>query len=148
MLHFSKFEFFLIGRNRDLAKVGNAGKVVGVNWNQLGSLLEAKHKFSKFDFTASGFQMFKDTAPQFLVMTEHNIKWDGNEGKINSWEELFTRGLVQLRNNIAHGSKSLIPAPFTAHRTQEFITAARALIAFVAEDVFSNPHWEEPISFH
>ncbi len=148
MLHLSKFEFFLItfGDNEFALKNCN-NKITGVNWIKLGKVVASKYTFSEFDFAERGFEIFKKTTPQFLVKTENRVKWDSEDITVDSWKILFTKGLAQLRNNIAHGNKACPPVSSRARYTEKFIDAAEALIDFVTKDVLKSPNWEKDIFF-
>ncbi|WP_146165120.1 hypothetical protein [Mycoplana dimorpha] len=92
--------------------------------------------------------MFKDSAPQFLVKADDGrLKWDSDEAVIDSWDRLFSRSFAQLRNNIAHGNKALMPAAFTHERTEKFLVAGHALMDFVAQAIFFRTDWDGPIAF-
>ncbi len=150
MIKISKFEFFMINENIELAHIQHKDglqKLAGVRWEKLAALIEQKHRFSVFDFKSSGFVFFKETSPQYLVKDNGSLKWDSDEVTIDSWSKLLTRSFAQLRNNIAHGNKAHILAPFTRQRTEEFIDAGNALVDFIAKDIFSQADWEMPIEF-
>jgi hypothetical protein len=151
MLKMSKFEFYLVNRDIELARttaIKGLNVVTGIDWNRLARWVEAKHPFTKFDFAQSRFQAFKETAPQYLVKMESGrLGWDSDDRPIDSWERLLSRSFAQLRNNIAHGNKAQMPAPFTRDRTAQFLEAGDALIDFMAREVFDEPGWETPIVF-
>ncbi len=149
MLKVSKFEFFLINTDINLARIHKTtGNVIGLDWARLADVVEAKNPFSEFDFQQTAFSMLKDTTPQYLVITpERRLKWDSDDQPIDSWERLLLRSFAQLRNNIAHGNKAQMPAPFTHDRTTGFLNAGDALIEFIAEHVFHDPGWQTPIEF-
>jgi hypothetical protein len=149
MLLAAKFEFFLVNLDQRFAKVNRVTRTItGVNWDRIGRSLEDKRPFHEFDFAVSGFQIFKETAPQFLVARENGgLKWDSDEVEISSWQLLLTRGYAQLRNNVAHGNKAQLPAPFTQGRTIEFIKAGHSLIHFVAGAYSSDDTWGNPVQF-
>jgi hypothetical protein len=134
MLLAAKFEFFLVNLDQAFAHVNGTTRVVtGVNWDRVGQSLEGKHPFDEFDFAGSGLQIFKETAPQFLIAPENGgLKWDSDEVKVSSWQILLRRGYAQLRNNVAHGNKAQLPGPFTYHRTEQFLEAGHYLIHFIA----------------
>lgn len=149
MLLASKLEFFLVNLNQDFAHVDGTTKVItGVNWDRVGQSLEGMHPFNKFEFAASGFQVFKETAPQFLTVNENGgLKWDSDEVEVSSWQVLLRRGYAQLRNNVAHGNKAQLPAPFTHDRTKEFLEGGRWLIHFIAEVHSSDSTWSYAVQF-
>jgi len=149
ILKVSKFEFFLINTDITLAHFDRAtGAVTGLNWTRLAALIEAEMPFSAFNFQQSGFSIFKDTAPQYLTISpEGCLKWDSDDQPIDSWERLLSRSFAQLRNNVAHGNKAQMTAPFTLGRTEGFLNAGDNLIEFIAEHVFHNPDWQTPIMF-
>jgi hypothetical protein len=107
MLLAAKFEFFLVNLGQRFAHGNGTTKTIaGVNWDRIGRSLEDKHPFNEFDFANSGFQIFKDTVPQFLVEKENGrLKWDSDGDVFSSWQVLLSRGYAQLRNNVAHGNK-------------------------------------------
>lgn len=149
MLLAAKFEFFMVNLDQTFAHLDGQTRVVrGVNWDRIGQSLEAMHPFTEFDFAGSGFHLFKETTPQFLVAREGGgLAWDSNEVEISSWQTLLGRSYAQLRNNIAHGNKSQLPAPFTHDRTEQFLEAGRCLIHFVAGAHSSNDSWSYEIQF-
>jgi hypothetical protein len=151
MLRAAKFEFFLANTGIELAQLrplGHFNIVTGVNWTNVANRVEAKYPFEAFDFKITEFNIFRDTAPQYLVWdVERGFKWDSDNAPIDSWDRLLSRGYAQLRNNIAHGNKFQIPAAFTYERTATFLQAGHALIEFIASNVFSHPHWESPLVF-
>ncbi|MDR7225253.1 hypothetical protein [Aminobacter aminovorans] len=152
MIKAAKFEFYLVNRDLALAHievVRGLCLVTGVNWAIVAKYIEAKHPFKDFDFERYGFEMFRNTAPQYLVMKKHDgrLHWDSDNVKIDSWEQLLARGYSQFRNNIAHGNKSQLLAPFTEGRTQEFLSAAHLLIDFITRDVFDTPNWDSGLMF-
>ncbi|MGX5851699.1 hypothetical protein ACWGTO_32330 [Mesorhizobium sp. PL10] len=117
MLQASKFEFFLINRSRSfIHTVSTKGRtiVTGVNWTRVAQAVEAAAPFASFDFISSGFKIFIETTPQCLVI-KHNgqLGWDSDDEAVNSWDGLLSRSYAQLRNNVAHGNKHQVPAPFT-----------------------------------
>jgi hypothetical protein len=150
MLEATKFEFYLVNRDQAFAHVDGATKVVtGVNWDRVGQSIELNHPFNDFDFAGFGFQIFKKTVPQILVAKKNGgLKWDSDEVEISSWQILLGRGYAQLRNNVAHGNKAQLPAPFTYDRTKEFLEAGHRLIHFIAETHFLDEHWSYPVQFH
>jgi hypothetical protein len=150
MLFAAKFEFFLVNLNQQFAHVdGKTQVVIGVNWDKVGHSLEVKHPFADFDFARSGFQFFRVTTPQNLVAKESGgLKWDGDEILVSSWQILLGRSYAQLRNNVAHGNKAQLPAPFTHGRTREFLKAGHCLINFVAGAHSSDETWSYPVQFH
>ncbi|MER8479776.1 hypothetical protein [Mesorhizobium sp. M1163] len=121
MLKASKFEFFVINQSIELAlskEVRTFAAVSGVNWTKLAQRIEEKFPFTSFDFSKSGFEIFAQTAPQYLVIKENNrADWDSDNDSIDSWDRLLSRGYAQLRNNVAHGNKKQKAAPFTYERT-------------------------------
>ncbi len=149
MLRMGKFEFFLVSMDINLAHVNGANQaIMGVNWTRFAQLVEHYYPFAQFDFDHSPIRMFKETAPQFLVKSDHGgLKWDSDDVVIDSWDRLFTRSFAQLRNNIAHGNKALIPAAFTYERTGQFIAAGHALMDFVGQAIFNRGDWDGPIAF-
>ena len=86
MLLAAKLEFFLVNLDQTFAHVhGATGVVRGVNWERVGESLQSKHPFASFDFAGSGFQIFKDTTPQHLVVKEGGgLKWDSDMIEISS----------------------------------------------------------------
>ncbi len=156
MMKVSKFEFFLINRNIELCKVSDKDteikRLAGIQWDKLAVLIEEKYPFSRYhsEFASYGFSIFKDSPPQYLVKLADTgrLKWDSDECQIDSWGKLVVRGFAQLRNNIAHGNKALLPSQFTQGRTKEFIAAGDALMNFIAEKIFDENDWEKPIQFH
>lgn len=151
MLKVSKFEFYLINKNTDLAHVRSHNgleKVEGIDWQRLAATVEGKIPFSEFNFDVCRFGIFRGTVPQYLVKaSDGRLKWDSDNDPIDSWERLLTRGFAQLRNNIAHGNKAQLPAPFTHDRTKQFLEGGEVLIDFLASQVFDDPVWETPIMF-
>lgn len=149
MLLASKLEFFLVNLNQDFAHVDGTTKVItGVNWDRVGQSLEGMHPFNKFEFAEFGFQVFKETAPQFLTVNGNGgLKWDSDEVEVSSWQVLLRRGYAQLRNNVAHGNKAQLPAPFTHDRTKEFLEGGRCLIHFIAEVHSSDCTWSYAVQF-
>ena len=150
MLLAAKLEFFLVNLNRDFAHVDRETRVVrGVNWDQVGQSLEGKYPFKEFDFVRSGFQLFKETTPQLLVAKDGGgLNWDSDEIEVSSWKVLLGRSYAQLRNNVAHGNKAQLPAPFTQDRTIEFLQAGRQLIHFIARAHSSDETWSYTVQFH
>ncbi|WCK68982.1 hypothetical protein [Agrobacterium tumefaciens] len=149
MLRVAKFEFFLMNADLSFAHVETiTGIVKGLNWTRLAQRVEEAQPFAKFDFDNSPIRLFKETSPQYLVMgPEGRLKWDSDDEVIQSWDRLLNRSFAQLRNNIAHGSKGLLSAPFTHDRTEQFLIAGHVLIDFIAVRVLGYPDWERPISF-
>lgn len=151
MLRVSKFEFYLVNADRDLARtisVKGLDIIAGINWSRLAQRLESRQPFSQFDFGKSPFGIFKDTAPQYLIKrSDGRLTWDSDDEPIESWERFITRSFAQLRNNVAHGNKGQMTAPFTHDRTEKFLRAGFAFIEFIAEEVFGDPTWETPIAF-
>lgn len=149
MLLAAKLEFFMVNLDQTFAHVDGKTRVVrGVNWDQIGQSLEVMHPFTEFDFVGSGFQLFKETAPQFLVAREGGgLKWDSDEVEVSSWQILLGRSYAQLRNNVAHGNKVQLPAPFTHERTGQLLEAGRCLIHFIAGAHSSNNNWNYEIQF-
>ncbi|GAA6200233.1 hypothetical protein [Aquicoccus sp. SU-CL01552] len=149
MLMAAKFEFFLINLNPNFAHVHGKTKVVtGVNWDRVSESLEDIHPFDEFRLEDSGFQTLKETAPHFLIEAENGgFRWDSDEVKITSWQILLRRGYAQLRNNVAHGNKAQLPAPFTAHRTKEFLAAGHNLIHFIAATYSQDDMLRYPVQF-
>ena len=149
MMTMSKFEFFLINLDIDLAhvaKVRGLDVVQGVNWTRLAARVEGRYAFATFDFERSGFAVFRNTAPQYLTRDgAGKLKWDSDDNPQASWDWLLSRSFAQFRNNVAHGNKHQLPAPFTFGRTQEFLHAAPILIEFIAHDVLDTPQWQTPI---
>ena len=151
LMKMSKFEFYLVNRDTELAHTRTANGlevVTGINWTRLAQQIERAYPFSKFDFGRSSFGVLQETAPQYLVKTANGyLKWDSDDLPITSWDRLLSRSFAQLRNNLAHGNKAQMPAPFTYDRTEKFLAAGDALIDFIAAHVFDAPHWETPITF-
>ncbi len=149
MLRMGKFEFFLVSMDIELAHVSGANQaVMGVNWTRLAQRVENRYPFAQFDFDHPPIRMFKETAPQFLVKSDRGgLKWDSDDAAIDSWDRLFSRSFAQLRNNIAHGNKALMPAAFTHERTEQFIAAGHALMDFVGQAIFHYGDWDGPIAF-
>ncbi|MCF6433677.1 hypothetical protein [Leisingera sp. MMG026] len=135
MLTAAKFEFFLVNYDQAFAHVsGDRNTITGVNWDRVGQSLEEMYPFNEFDFAGAGFLIFVESVPQFLVAKEDGkLKWDSDEVEVSSWQVLLRRGYAQLRNNVAHGNKAQLPAPFTRDRTRNFIVAGHHLINFIAE---------------
>lgn len=142
MARMAKFEFFMIKSDKKLAQVNGAGKVEGFQYCILANRIENVVPFNTFDFNASGFHVFKNEPPQYLIFRDETLKWDSDQIEINSWKMLLTRSYAQLRNNLAHGSKSLQAAQFTHDRTPIYLKAGDAMIDFIASKVFLSPHWE------
>lgn len=151
MMKEAKFEFFLVNCDPNLAHtkdVRGLTVISGINWKALADYVEAKFPFKGFDFKLSGFKIFKDTAPQYLVLNKNgNLGWDSDDLSVDSWDQLLSRGFAQFRNNVAHGNKHHMAAPFTHERTREFLAAAPVLIDFIASNVFDMPGWETPLMF-
>jgi hypothetical protein len=151
MLTAAKFEFFLINKNIELARIEEkAGfqKLTGVEWGKLAAFIEKKYQFSKFDFNGCPFSFLSKEVPQYLVKSKNGIpSWDSNEVIVDSWDKLLSRGYAQFRNNVAHGNKAQLPSQFTEDRTEKFLQASLALISFIATDVFDEPQWEGSILF-
>jgi len=151
MLRAAKFEFYLVNRDTGFAQTRRSGTfdvIAGIQWGVIAQQLQVKQPFETFDFTASAFNMFRQTAPQFLVKDQNGRpRWDSDNEPVESWDRLLGRGFAQLRNNIAHGNKAQVPGPFTHSRSLEFIQAGNALIDFVAVTLFDEPRWETPIAF-
>ncbi|MFD9901284.1 hypothetical protein [Mesorhizobium sp. NPDC059025] len=149
MLKASKFEFFLVNRANSLAltkEVRGLKVVAGVNWTRLAQLVERDFPFASFNFSKSDFAIFVESVPQYLVLKpEGGLKWDCDNQPVDSWELVLARGYAQLRNNIAHGNKHQISAPFTYDRTAKFMTAGLALMNFIAHKIFSEFDWDTPI---
>ena len=141
MLLAAKFEFFLVNENSDFAHIdGITGAVHGVNWGRVGNSLERTNPFDGFDFKDYGFEVFKQTVPMFLKYDhDGQLKWDSEEIEISSWAALLGRSYAQLRNNVAHGNKSQLAAPFRQGKTEEFLVAGENLIHFVA-NVFGGKY--------
>ncbi|WP_308911132.1 hypothetical protein [Pseudokordiimonas caeni] len=151
MLKMAKFEFWLINTDRSLGKIcekENLRVVSGVNWQQLAVRVEAAFPFANFDFDSSQFKIFKETVPQLLTLDQRDsLKWDSADVRIETWETLIQRGFAQLRNNIAHGNKAQMSAPYTYDRTEQFLSAGHALIEFISRRVFRAENWEREIGF-
>ena len=150
MLLASKLEFFLVNLNQDFAHLdGQTRAIRGVNWDRIGQSLEGKHPFNDFDFEGSGFRAFKETTPQLLVAKDGGgLKWDSDEIEVLSWQVLLGRSYARLRNNVAHGNKAQLPAPFTHDRTKEFLAAGYKLIHFVAGAHSSDETWSYEVQFY
>lgn len=149
MLLAAKLEFFLVNLDHNFAHVHTETRVVrGVNWDRVGQSLEARHPFEEFNFSKSGFQIFKDTVPQRLVAKDGGgLKWDSDEVSVSSWQVLLGRSYAQLRNNVAHGNKSQLPSPFTQDRTSKFLEAGHNLIQFIAREYSPDEFWSYAIQF-
>ncbi|MDX8470323.1 hypothetical protein RFM26_32095 [Mesorhizobium sp. VK23B] len=149
MLRAAKFEFFLVNRDTSLVHtkvVGVFTAIIGVNWTKVAQFVEVAFPFNTFDFTNSGFEIFAQTAPQYLVIKhDGRLGWDCDNEPIDSWDRLLTRSYAQLRNNVAHGNKHQMPAPFTHDRTAQFLPAGLALMNFIANQVFLESDWDTPI---
>ncbi|PBC21281.1 MULTISPECIES: hypothetical protein [unclassified Mesorhizobium] len=149
MLKASKFEFFLVNRDTSLAHTNAVGGLIvisGVNWTRVAQRVEANFPFHSFDFASSGFEIFAQAAPQYLVIKhDGRLGWDCDDEPIASWDWLLSRSYAQLRNNAAHGNKHQMPAPFTYDRTARFLPAGIALMNFIANRVFSEIDWDTPI---
>lgn len=141
MLLAAKFEFFLINVSNDFAHIdGTTGAVRGVNWDRVGNALEERNPFDGFDFKGCEFEVFKQTLPMFLKFNQDGrLKWDSEEIEINSWATLLGRSYAQLRNNVAHGNKAQLAAPFRQGKTAEFLAAGENLIHFIA-NVFGGDY--------
>jgi hypothetical protein len=152
MLRAAKFEFFLVNFDTALAHtkaIESLEVISGVNWTLVAKKIEAKSPFAAFDFEHAEFLMLRATSPQYLVKSQqYSLAWDSNDEAIVSWDRLLNRSYAQLRNNIAHGNKIQLAAPFTLDRTQQFLHAGHALIDFIAGDIFEVPHWETPLRFN
>ena len=93
-------------------------------------------------------RIFAETAPQYLVAKRDGVlDWDSDNLPVDSWDRLLSRGFAQFRNNVAHGNKHQMTAPFTHERTGQFLAAAPVLIDFIATQVFDMPGWETPLMF-
>ena len=151
MLKAAKFEFFLINKDIQLGRIeekDNLQKLVGLDWGKLAVIIEDKHKFHDFDFKSCQFSYFKTDVPQYLVKSENGVpKWDSDEVTVDSWAKLLTRGYAQFRNNVAHGNKAQLPSAFTTERTENFLAASHALMAFIAQDIFEERDWERSLFF-
>ncbi|MGE0269576.1 MAG: hypothetical protein AB7S78_14090 [Candidatus Omnitrophota bacterium] len=153
LLRFAKLEFYLINKNSEFARtesIGKMTKITGFDWQKVAPVIQDKASFQCYDFKNSPFKILKDEPPQFLTITQDcnkKIKWDSDDTPINSWDRFLTRSVAQIRNNIAHGNKAHIPAPFTADRTQKYIAAVNEFFEFLMEDIFDDKHWETPIIF-
>ena len=151
MIRAAKFEFYLVNKDRSLAQTRDVGAlrvVAGVNWVMLAHKLQERHPFAMFNFYDTSFGIFVQTVPQFLVKTsDDRLAWDSDDPPIDCWDKLLCRGYSQLRNNIAHGNKEQVPAPFTIERTIQFIRAGDALVDFIAQELFAEVAWERPIVF-
>lgn len=149
MLKASKFEFFVVNRDIELAvtkSVRSLTVISGINWTKLAQRVEARFPFASFDFSKSAFEIFAQTAPQYLVVKEKSrVDWDSDNEPIDSWDRLLSRGYSQLRNNVAHGNKKQKAAPFTYERTAQFLPAGLALMEFVAKEVLGESDWDTPI---
>lgn len=146
----AKLEFFLINLSQDFAHVHGETRVVnGINWDRIGQSLESKYPFEAFDFAGSGFQLFKETSPQLLVAKDGGgLKWDSDEFEVSSWQILLGRSYAQLRNNVAHGNKAQLPAPFTHDRTRDFLEAGCQLIHFIAGAHSPDETWSYAVQFN
>ncbi|AUQ97647.1 MULTISPECIES: hypothetical protein [Phaeobacter] len=149
MLLAARLEFFLVNLTHEFAHVDSETRVVrGVNWDQVGQSLEGIRPFEDFDFSKSGFQIFKDTIPQRLVAKNGGgLKWDSDEIKVSSWQVLLGRSYAQVRNNVAHGNKAQLSAPFTHDRTKDLLEAGHHLIHFIAGEYSSDESWSNAIQF-
>lgn len=151
LMKMAKFEFYLVNSDSDLAhtrKTNRFDVISGINWTKLADKLERKVPFAAFDFEKTALHIFKETAPQYLVRADGGrLKWDSDDVNIDSWERLLSRSYAQLRNNLAHGNKAQMPAPFTYDRTAQLLEAGHALIEFISREAFNDPHWETPIRF-
>ncbi len=149
MLAAAKFEFFLVNRDirfAHVSKVRGLDVVAGVNWTAVAYRIESQFPFTDFDFTDRGILIFKETAPQYLTVGSGGaLKWDSDDAPIDSWDRLLSRSFAQLRNNVAHGNKLHMAAPFTYGRTAKFLPAGHALMDFVAIEVCGQPGWKTPI---
>lgn len=153
IMRFAKFEFFLINLSTEFAhksptKNTKSRYIMGVDWICLAKFVEDRHPFQSFQFKNCGFEIFKTASPQRLALKETGrLGWDDEPVEIISWELLLTKGLARLRNNIAHGNKAQLKAPFTEERTELFLDAGQSLINFITADIFDAPDWEHPIFF-
>ncbi|NOC91923.1 hypothetical protein GS614_08335 [Ruegeria sp. HKCCD6604] len=149
MLLASKFEFFLVNLDQTFAHVdGETRAVIGINWDRVGTSLEDKFPFADFNFANSGFRIFKEEAPQYLTAKEDGgLKWDSDQVNVSDWQVLLGRSYARLRNNVAHGNKAQLPAPFTHERTKEFLEAGHCLIHFVARAHAADDSWSYAIQF-
>ncbi|MER9387801.1 hypothetical protein [Mesorhizobium sp. M0435] len=145
----AKLEFYLLTISSKFAQLDAGGKrIIGFDWQRVGREIENCVPFATFDFANSGFAILRDTAPQFLTVTnDGNLHWDSDDHPIDSWERLMDRSFAQLRNNLAHGSKHRPAAPFTHGRTVDFLKAGHAIIDFVARSVLRKPDWEKPLGY-
>lgn len=85
MLRMGKFEFFLVSMDIELAHVSGANQaVMGVNWTRLAQRVENRYPFAQFDFDHPPIQMFKETAPQFLVKSFQKL--GGNVLQMKDWQ--------------------------------------------------------------
>lgn len=149
MLLAAKMEFFLVNLDQDFAHVdGKTRAIRGVNWVRIGQSLEDIYPFAEFDFESSGFQILKETIPQYLVAKEvGGLKWDSEDVVVSSWQTLLGRGYAQLRNNVAHGNKAQLPAPFTHSRTNDLLEAGHCLIQFIGRTYSPDESWSYAIQF-
>ncbi|WP_299648436.1 hypothetical protein [uncultured Tateyamaria sp.] len=145
----AKMEFFLVNLDQDFAHVDGETRVIrGVNWNRIGQSLEDMYPFADFDFEGSGFQILKETLPQYLVAKENGgLKWDSEDVVVSSWQTLLGRSYAQLRNNVAHGNKAQLPAPFTHNRTKDLLEAGHCLIHFIGGAYSHDDSWSYAIQF-
>lgn len=147
MVRMAKFEFFMIKSRHDLAQVNGNGKVEGFQYSVLANLVEDVVPFNRFDFDESNFSIFRYEPPQYLVLRNNVLSWDGDGFEISNWEALLTKSYAQLRNNLAHGSKSLQAVQFTHGRSSLYLAAGHAVIDFIGSDVFKNPNWEASLEY-
>jgi hypothetical protein len=150
LIRCAKFEYLLVCKDISLAQTEQNGLfqvVKGIEWSKLAQRLEDVRPFATFNFDTYRFGYFKSNTPQFLSIKDGNLKWDSENKTIDSWILLVTRSFAQLRNNIAHGNKSHMAAAFTADRTEKFIDAGNNFMNFVANELFNEIDWEQPIVF-
>jgi hypothetical protein len=150
MLRFAKFEFFLLSSDPTLGTLDEnyKPKRISLDWQKVAQRVEQRCPFQTFKPHTFDFAVFFNESPQYLTLDENDeLKWDSNDPSFDSWLVVLTRSLLQFRNNIAHGNKGCIPAPFTADRTIEFMKAGHALMNFLSDVLFDIVDWDSDIYF-
>ncbi|RZS76894.1 hypothetical protein EV217_5126 [Phyllobacterium myrsinacearum] len=148
MMRFAKFEFFLMRVDPGFVQKNKENRVTGVQWDMLANEVEKVFPWATFDFDNSGFAIFKDQPPQYLIIREdHSLDWDGDADPVDDWSKLLTKSFAQFRNNIAHGSKGNPPRPFTHGRTPVFLAAGHNLMNFLTAGLFDGWYWDEELHY-
>lgn len=145
LLRAVKFEFYLISEEPTFAQTNGSGRVTGIQWGKVAKKIEDKK--CSFKEIPDSFIVLKKNPPRFLRKEDNQLTWSKRDDvAIESWRCLLKKGLAQLRNNIAHGSKALPHMDVEQGRVESLLEAGTALMGFIAKELFSDNNWEQSIT--